>query len=105
MSYIKNNDDVLVVAQITEATVREEPGAQAEILYPTLVPTKIRRPKVLSDTIPRPYLAERLNLGLSRSLILVAAPAGYGKTTLVSNWLEASDRSSVWLTLDETDND
>jgi LuxR family maltose regulon positive regulatory protein len=105
LSYIKNNDDVLVFALITEATVLEEPGAHAEILSPTLVPTKIRRPKVLSDTIPRPHLAEQLNLGLSHSLILVAAPAGYGKTTLVSSWLEASDCSSAWLTLDETDND
>jgi PAS domain S-box-containing protein len=105
LSYIKNNDDVLVIALITEAIVLGDQDAYAEILYPTAIPTKIRRPKLISDYIPRPDLIKRLNNCIDRSLILVIAPAGYGKTTLVSSWLEENDCSSVWLTLDETDND
>jgi LuxR family maltose regulon positive regulatory protein len=50
-------------------------------------------------------LLERLNQGLYRKLTLVSAPAGFGKTTLVSEWLSAQERPVAWLSLDEADND
>ncbi len=59
------------------------------------------RPKVVS----RPRLIERLNEGLQRKLTLISAPAGFGKTTLVSEWLATCARPAAWLSLDEGDND
>jgi LuxR family maltose regulon positive regulatory protein len=60
-----------------------------------------QRPKVVS----RPRLIERLNAGLGRKLTLISAPAGFGKTTLVSEWLIGGERPVAWLSLDEEDND
>jgi LuxR family maltose regulon positive regulatory protein len=48
---------------------------------------------------------EKLDRGLDRTLILVAAPAGYGKSTLAAEWLETCARPSAWLSLDEGDSD
>ena len=53
----------------------------------------------------RARLVERLNEGLQRKLTLISAPAGFGKTTLVSAWAAGSDRRVAWLSLDEGDND
>jgi LuxR family maltose regulon positive regulatory protein len=57
--------------------------------------------------VPRPRLIERLNEGLrlGRKLSLVCAPAGFGKTTLVSEWVADCERPVAWLSLDEGDND
>jgi LuxR family maltose regulon positive regulatory protein len=55
--------------------------------------------------ISRPHLLERLNYGLDRKFTLISAPAGYGKTTLLCQWLKDCPRTCTWLTLDEGDND
>jgi LuxR family transcriptional regulator, maltose regulon positive regulatory protein len=57
--------------------------------------------------VTRPRLIERLNEGLfsSRKLVLISAPAGFGKTTLVSEWTAVCERPVTWLSLDEGDND
>ena len=55
--------------------------------------------------VPRPHLIERLDDGLDRNLTLVSAPAGFGKTTLVSTWARGCDRPVAWLSLDDGDND
>jgi LuxR family maltose regulon positive regulatory protein len=52
----------------------------------------------------RQHLLSRLNTGLVRKLTLVSAPAGFGKTSLVINWLSALDRPHVWLSLENSDN-
>ena len=78
-----------------------------------LLETKLYRPLPRSRFISRPRLEARLDTGLSRGagetaakLILVCAPAGFGKTTLISTWLaQATDVQSAWLSLDEWDND
>ena len=78
--------------------------------------TKLFFPRSRPELVPRPFLAERLNEGLrlGHRLILVSAPAGYGKSTLVSEWLKSltassspgeSKRKAAWLSLDEADND
>jgi LuxR family maltose regulon positive regulatory protein len=59
------------------------------------------RPKV----VPRSRLIERLNEGLHRKLTLIATPAGFGKTTLLSTWVASCDRRVAWLSLDTGDND
>jgi LuxR family maltose regulon positive regulatory protein len=55
--------------------------------------------------VPRPHLLERLDQRRQRPLTLVSAPAGYGKSTLMSCWLEACGIPCAWVSLDETDND
>jgi LuxR family maltose regulon positive regulatory protein len=71
----------------------------------TLLRTKFHRPSLPSDLVDRPRLIDELDRGLDRPLTLVTAPAGYGKTILVSSWLSTCERPSAWLSLDETTND
>ncbi|MGD9317169.1 MAG: LuxR C-terminal-related transcriptional regulator [Anaerolineae bacterium] len=70
-----------------------------------ILTTKLYRPRISGELVPRPRLVERLEARRDRPLTLVSAPAGYGKTTLISNWLEACDCPTAWLSLDEDDND
>ena len=62
---------------------------------------------VRPNLVPRPQLIERLNQGLElgHKLSLVSAPAGFGKTTLVSEWVAGSERATAWLSPGEGDND
>jgi LuxR family maltose regulon positive regulatory protein len=73
----------------------------------TLFATKLHRPHPTANLVARPRLTERLDAGLRNGhrLFLVVAPAGYGKTTLVAEWLGKTDIPSAWLSLDEADND
>jgi LuxR family maltose regulon positive regulatory protein len=73
----------------------------------TILATKLFIPPPRSKIVLRPRLIERLNEGLSasRKLTLISAPAGFGKTTLVSEWVADCDQKVVWLSLDEGDND
>ncbi|NOX61117.1 MAG: hypothetical protein GXP42_04105 [Chloroflexi bacterium] len=71
----------------------------------TLIRTKLNRPRVVSDLTKRPRLVEQLNKRMGRKLTLVVAPAGYGKTTLVLEWLDKCKRPNAWLSLDEGDSD
>ena len=71
-----------------------------------LLKTKLHIPQTRSaELIPRPRLFEQLNEGVCRQLTLVAAPAGSGKTTLVSDWLRQIEGAAAWLSLDQADND
>src|SRR6266571_3711586 len=70
-----------------------------------ILATKLYLPRLRPHVVIRPRLLERLNEGLHRKLILIAAPAGFGKTTLVSEWVEGIEQPTAWLSLDEEDND
>lgn len=70
-----------------------------------LLRTKLFRPRISGDLVPRLRLIERLAQGLERKLTLVSAGAGFGKTTLLVQWLEDSDRPVAWLSLDYEDSD
>lgn len=70
-----------------------------------LLRTKLFIPRPRSNLVTRPRLIERLNTGLDKRLTLIAAPAGFGKTTLLSEWIPQSPRCVTWLSLDESDND
>jgi len=76
-------------------------GAQPRI---PLLATKLYTPPARPGLVVRPRLLRRLDQGLGSRLILVSAPAGFGKTTLVSEWLQRADRRFAWLSLDEGDN-
>src|SRR5215208_1189903 len=70
-----------------------------------ILATKLYIPPPRPKVVFRPRLTERLNEGLHRKLTLISAPAGFGKTTLVSEWVAGCARPSAWLSLDEGDND
>src|SRR5258707_10103365 len=70
-----------------------------------LLSTKLRPPGPRPDFLPRPRLAERLDEALGRGLVLVCAPAGYGKTSLLASWARHSQQPVAWLSLDASDND
>src|SRR5512135_3106330 len=69
--------------------------------------TKLYVPPPRSKAVLRPRLVERLNEGLSvgRKLTLISASAGFGKTTMVSEWIAGCGRQVAWLSLDERDGD
>ena len=72
---------------------------------PHLLRTKLYRPRATGDLIHRPRMCELLDRYLDRAVTLVCAPAGFGKTTLLSDWLEHSPVPSAWLSLDKSDGD
>jgi LuxR family maltose regulon positive regulatory protein len=70
-----------------------------------ILATKLYIPPPRPKVILRPRLIERLNEGMHCKLTLISAPAGFGKTTLVSEWIARCGRPVAWLSLDEGDND
>lgn len=70
-----------------------------------LLATKLYIPPRRPNVVLRPRLIEQLNAGLHRKLTLVSAPAGFGKTTLLSAWIAECKRPAAWLSLDAGDAD
>ncbi len=73
-----------------------------------LLETKLHVPRWRRGLIARPRLSKRLSRGAESALTLVSAPAGFGKTTLLAEWLAAGPaggRPVAWLSLDQRDND
>ncbi|HEU5013040.1 MAG TPA: AAA family ATPase, partial [Roseiflexaceae bacterium] len=70
-----------------------------------ILTTKLYIPPARQNAVLRPRLIEQLHENLHRKLSLISAPAGFGKTTLVSTWLAGCDRQIAWLSLDEADSD
>lgn len=69
-----------------------------------LLKTKFLAPAYNPKSVFRSRLLERLNARAARKLVLVSAPAGFGKTTLILQWLHKQDRRICWLSIDEHDN-
>lgn len=70
-----------------------------------ILATKLYIPTPPARVVRRPRLVARLNEGVRHKLTLVSAPAGFGKTTLVSEWVAEAERPVAWLSLDGGDND
>jgi ATP/maltotriose-dependent transcriptional regulator MalT len=70
-----------------------------------ILSTKLSIPPLRSRLVVRPRLIQKLNQGMESGFVLVSAPAGYGKTTLLSAWLDQVDCITAWLSLDDGDND
>ncbi len=71
----------------------------------SLLATKLFVPRTQSGFVRRPRLLAHLDTGSVRALSLVCAPAGFGKTALLADWIQARQRSVAWLSLDSGDND
>lgn len=101
-----NTSDTLLWQATQNGDTRHEQN-NIHILTPKLSP-----PQHHANQVPRDLLLKRLHEGLERKLTLLSAPAGFGKTTLVTAWLaEIRQRATelrphiAWVSLDETDND
>ena len=70
-----------------------------------LLATKLHKPHAPAHIVHRQRLLDELDRGRELPLVVVSAPAGYGKSTLVAEWLEGFDRPSIWLSLDPGDSD
>ena len=73
-----------------------------------LLETKLYVPRRRRDLVARRRLSERLSRAVESKLTLVSAPAGFGKTTLLTEWLAAAPAdgpAAAWLSLDQRDND
>lgn len=84
----------LLVSSSTPAPIEDE----------LFLVTRLAAPYAHSSLVPRPRLQQKLDQGLKCALILVSASAGYGKTTLLSQWL-LHHRRAAWLSIDQHDND
>ncbi|MCV7301247.1 protein kinase [Mycobacterium barrassiae] len=83
-------------------------GAAARAQYPPSAPTRFRPPTFNRPTVPRRHILDRLGSGRRPKLVLIHAPAGYGKSTLAAQWGEILTREGLngaWLAIDSDDND
>ncbi|WP_167762068.1 LuxR C-terminal-related transcriptional regulator [Blastococcus sp. CT_GayMR20] len=81
------------------------PTARPGGLPVEILESKLYRPTSRPGVVPRPQLLARLRAAGTAPTVVVHAPAGYGKTTLLTLWAEADDRPFAWLSLDPRDND
>lgn len=84
-----------------EAASTKVPEGYAE----ALLATKLHEPRPSLGFVPRSRLIEELDAGLTRGFVLVCAPAGFGKSSLLAHWIRQRHPSAVWLSLDAGDND
>ncbi|HSG42180.1 MAG TPA: LuxR C-terminal-related transcriptional regulator [Anaerolineales bacterium] len=80
-------------------------NANVKVKVDQLLTTKLYIPQLNINLVPRLHLYERLDEGLTRKLTLISAPAGFGKSTLVTSWLAESNKTAAWLSLGKGDND
>jgi LuxR family maltose regulon positive regulatory protein len=69
----------------------------------TIQRSKIERPSVSGQWVRRPQIETRLDRALERSLTVIAAPAGHGKTSTIVTWLRLRDLDAAWMTVDDRD--
>jgi LuxR family transcriptional regulator, maltose regulon positive regulatory protein len=98
--HIIDQFEVIMLAVVAQA----DNHAPGEHLDPLLL-TKLLPPPAGAAPIVRPQLIDHLEHGAAASLTLLVAPAGYGKTTLMSDWVRCQDRPVGWLSLESADND
>lgn len=72
-----------------------------------ILKTKLHQPAAPQNLVPRPALIQKLDEGLEagRDITLVSAPAGFGKTTCISEWISTLNLPAAWLSLDHSDDD
>ena len=87
------------------ADVTAVPPARASVYRDPLLSTKLHVPRPRAQLVQRSSLVERLQQGIAGPLTLVSAPAGFGKTTLLTQWLAQSGMPVAWLAVEAEDND
>lgn len=88
-----------------DARADDAPPASAGVRGDPLLSTKLRVPRLPPQHVGRAHLIARLQQALKHPLTLIAAPAGFGKTTLLSAWLHDASVPTAWVSLDSGDND
>ena len=86
-------------------TQPESSSPRAPSAQDVLLATKLRTPRPRTGWVPRPRLVQRLRAGTSGELVLVCGPAGFGKSSLLADWVHSDQRPVAWLSLDAADND
>ena len=87
---------------LSRASSRDDAASRAR---DGLLATKLNIPETIREHLDRPRLIEELDAGLARDVILVCTPAGFGKTTLLADWVRRARGPVAWLSLDPEDND
>ncbi|MEN8808969.1 MAG: response regulator, partial [Desulfobacterales bacterium] len=103
-TYLSPTISGIVVSQYVKLLDKSLRTAQEEN-DTTILSTKLHLPQLDRNHIHRLHLLERLDQARERVCTLVSAPAGYGKTSLISSWIEKYDGLCAWVSLDEKDND
>jgi LuxR family maltose regulon positive regulatory protein len=86
-------------------TAAPDPTQAFDPAFDSLLATKLYVPAPRPHRVPRPRLTARLEAGVAGPLTLVSAPAGFGKSTLLAEWIEAGGRQVAWVSLDDGDDD
>ena len=92
-------------ARLSPILVSRQSTGYTWFMSTQILATKLYKPVLRPDSVLRPRLIERLNVGLYGKLTLATAPAGFGKTTVIAEWISSEDLRVAWLSLDEGDND
>ena len=95
----------LATAATSAAPLPETPPPAPVTMPRTLLATKLFVPPARANLVPRQRLLDHLQRGIQGKLTLISAPAGFGKSTLVSAWVAGCRRPVAWLSLDEEDSD
>ena len=92
----------VIVSQFRESLAQEQAPQEPHF---EILETKLHAPPIPNNHIHRQRLVELLEKNIDHPIQIVTAPAGYGKTTLVSSWLSKHELPYSWISLDESDND
>lgn len=98
-----------VASPLDRAVRSEHPEASATVTTASspdpLLATKLRWPRPRAGLVHRGHLLDQLQQGAQQALTLISAPAGFGKTTLLAQWLATSGMPAAWLSLELSDNE
>jgi LuxR family transcriptional regulator, maltose regulon positive regulatory protein len=103
-SYLGSGRD-LTLARLEQVAQELGRDPQAVLSADSLLATKLHAPRPLPHLVHRPRLIQRLQQGMERALTLLSAPAGFGKSTLLSDWLISRAIPAAWLSLEPQDNE
>jgi LuxR family maltose regulon positive regulatory protein len=92
-------------ALVLGVNTRSMPSSSQNVQHDLMLEAKLHRPRPRSRLVSRSRLVERIQQGMENAVVLVSAPAGFGKTTLLSQWLAESSLPVAWLSLEQEDND
>jgi LuxR family transcriptional regulator, maltose regulon positive regulatory protein len=104
-AYLGKSQDLTLERLNRAAATLAAASAPLTAIPANVLATKLFVPPARANLVARPRLTERLTAGLHRKLTLISAPAGFGKTTLVSEWVAGCGHPAAWLSLDEEDSD